>query len=359
MRFIGNKENLVETIYLTLKDRQIQGKTFGDFFSGTSNVGRFFKKKGYQVFSSDLLYFSYVLQRAYLVNNQEPTFEGILAQHSLPQNSLFSTPLTNVINYLNHIEGKEGFIYKNYTPEGTQLLAQPRMFFTAENAKKIDSIRQQIEDWRTQNLLTEDEYFVLLACLIESVPFYANISGVYAAFQKNWDARALKPFRLREIEIIESSHTHTAFNSNSVDVLEKFQTDLLYLDPPYNHRQYAPNYHILETIARYDNPEIKGVAGLRNYDNQKSLFCNAQTGIQELDRIARTGNFKYLILSYNSEGVMPQERIRETLEKYGSVELIEFDYLRFKSNNNGDAKHKKFIKEQLYLLANSNNPASF
>ncbi|TAG40470.1 MAG: DNA methyltransferase, partial [Cytophagia bacterium] len=141
-----------------------------------------------------------------------------------------------------------------------------------------------------------------------------------------------------------------AFNQNSVNLISEIQTDILYLDPPYNQRQYAPNYHLLETIAKHDNPIIKGVSGMRNYENQKSQFCNAETGLKELWNIAKNADYKYLVLSYNSEGIMPQMKIEETLSLFGDLDLVEFDYLDFKSNSNGESKTKKFIKEQLYIL---------
>ncbi len=194
MRFIGNKENLVEKIYQILQSKNILGNSFFDFFAGTSNVGQFFKKKSYQVFSSDLLYFSYVLQKAYIENNSEPQFDKLLPKLAIPNNLLFAKPLDLVIDYLNGIEQKEGFIFQNYTPKGTENLEIPRMYFSNENGKIIDGIRTQIEQWKEEALLSENEYFILLACLIETVPFYANISGVYAAFQKIWDARAVKKY---------------------------------------------------------------------------------------------------------------------------------------------------------------------
>jgi adenine-specific DNA-methyltransferase len=132
--------------------------------------------------------------------------------------------------------------------------------------------------------------------------------------------------------------------------LEKIKADIFYLDPPYNERQYAPNYHILETVAKYDSPKIKGVTGMRQYDEQKSKFCNAETALQELERVTKFGKYKFLILSYNSEGIMPQAKIMAILNKYGKTKFVEFEYLRFKSNSNGDSKHKKFIKEQLFIL---------
>jgi len=350
MRFIGNKTNLVDKIYNVLIRNNIKGDSIFDFFAGTSSVGKYYKIKNYKVFSSDLLYFSYVLQKAYIENNSSLKFTKLIEELGLKSNSLFTYPLLIVIDYLNNIQEIEGFIFKNYTPDGSKDLRIPRMFFSNENGKIIDSIRVKIEDWFSHTLINENEYFVLLACLIESVPFYANISGVYAAFHKKWDPRAVKKFELRPIETIINSKNNECFNDNSSNLLDKIEADIFYLDPPYNHRQYAPNYHILETIAKYDNPEIKGIAGLRDYQNQKSKFCNAKTGLEELDNICKYGKFKNLALSYNSEGVMPQKDIKEILNCYGSVKLEEFDYLRFKSNSNGESKTKKYIKEQLFLL---------
>jgi len=350
MRFIGNKENLVEKIYQIMLAKNIQGNSFFDFFAGTSNVGRFFKKKGYRVFSSDLLYFSYVLQKAYIENNEIANFEKLLSKLTIKNNALFANPLQQIVDYLNILPLQEGFISQNYTPQGTQNLEIPRMYFSNENGKIIDTIRIQIEVWKIENLITENEYFILLACLIETVPFYANISGVYAAFQKIWDARAVKKLILRPIEMVINDKENKVFNENSVNLISEIYTDILYLDPPYNQRQYAPNYHLLETIAKYDNPIIKGVSGMRSYENQKSQFCNAENALQDLYKIAKNASYNYLVLSYNSEGIMPQEKILQIFSLVGKVELVEFDYLRFKSNNNGDSKHKKIIQEQLYIL---------
>lgn len=350
MRFIGNKENLVEKIYSVMQSKGIKGDSFFDFFAGTTNVGRFFKKIGYQIYCSDLLYFSYVLQRASITNNNEPQFNNLLPKINHQSRYLLATPLQTVVDYLDRIDPVEGFIYNNYTPSGTADLEQPRMFFSDENGKKIDAIRIQIENWKTEELINEDEYFILLACLIETCPFYANITGVFAAFQKNWDPRAVKKLTMRTIEIVTNKRTNYSYNQNSADLIDKIKSDIYYLDPPYNQRQYAPNYHLLETIAKYDNPEIKGVAGLRDYQNEKSRFCNSKTALEELERIASIAECKHLLLSYNSEGIMPSAKIVTILQKYGNVELVEFEYLRFKSNNNGESKTKKHISEQLYVL---------
>ena len=345
MRYIGNKENLLDKIYQTMIDRGIDGNSFFDFFSGTTSVARFFKKRNYQIFSSDLLYFSFVLQKAYIENNQDLTFSKLLKNIDCKAHSLLPTPLETIVQHLNLIPDKQGFIYENYTPAGG------RMYYSEENGFRIDAIRQQIENWKKARLLTENEYFVLLACLVETIPYYANVAGVYAAFHKKWDPRATKRLVLRPIEMLVNDKKNFVYHTDSVSLIPKIEADIFYLDPPYNQRQYASNYHLMETIAKYDNPEIKGITGLRaNYEKEKSKFCNATTAMQELKKIAENGKFKTMILSYNNDGIMTETEILSILDKIGAVELIEFDYTRFKSNSNGKNRHKKYIKEQLYIL---------
>ena len=264
--------------------------------------------------------------------------------------NLFSYPLEIVAGYLNTLEGVEGFIYKNYTPAGTKDLSQPRMYFIDDNGKKIDAIRQQIENWKSEDLISETEYFILLACLIETIGFYSNIAGVYAAFHKTWDFRALRPLELRTIQFVDNHQKNIVYNDDSMNLLDKINVDILYLDPPYNERQYAPNYHILETIAKYDEPKLRGVTGMRDYSSQKSRFCNPTTALEDLNKIAKEAKYNFLVLSYNSEGIMPSEKILDILKQYGTVKLEQFEYARFKSNNNGLARTKKTVFEQLYIL---------
>jgi adenine-specific DNA-methyltransferase len=350
MRFIGNKEKLVDWIYDELKFTNLNGGLFFDFFSGTTNVGKHFKKRGYQIVSSDLLYTSFVLQKAYIENNSIPKFENLLDKIDPPISLFPNSSLEVVLNHLNNLKPIEGFIHNNYTPDGTNHLEIPRMYFTSSNGKKIDAIRTKIESWYVSKLITDNEYYILIACLIETVPFYANISGVYAAFHKKWDPRANKELKLRSINLIDNNKNNHVFNINSLNLIKEYDYDIIYLDPPYNSRQYAPNYHLLETIAKYDNPEIRGVSGMRDYSRQKSNFCVKSKALNELEIILRDANYKCLALSYNCEGIMASEDLKKLMSKYGRLSLKEYKYLRYKSNNNGLSKDKKYIKEQLYIL---------
>lgn len=351
MRYIGNKENIIEKIYQILLSNGIEGKSFFDFFSGTTNVAKFFKEKKYTVYSNDIMYMSYCLQKAYIENNDEPQFRELLARLDYTcTGALFASPLETVVEYLNTIPPVKGFIFQNYTPDGTKDLAMPRMYFSSENGQRIDAIRTKIEEWYKGELISESEYYILLACLIESISFYANVAGVYAAYQKKWDPRAVKRLELRPIKLLSNNKRNFVSNVDGMSIVSSIDVDILYLDPPYNERQYLPNYHLVETIARYDNPSIHGATGMRDYNGQKSSFCNAKTALADLEVIASEAKFKWLVMSYNSEGIMPQEDILAMLSKYGKAKLEQFEYARFKSNNNGEAKTKRTVFEQLYIL---------
>ena len=358
MRFIGSKVNLLDFIETSVKQKDIKGKTFCDLFSGTASVAKHFKKLGYKIISSDLLFFSYVLQKVYIEQNQYPSFVKLLKHLRIDpiEDTLFSSDSQNVkevIKYLNNVEGVEGFVYKNYSPEGTKDQSYSRKYFTGENAKRIDAIREKIEEWKKSNLISESEYYFLLASLIEAVPFVSNISGTYAAFLKEWDKRSFKKLTLEVPEIIRSKETHKVYNQDGLKVLDQVKgIDILYLDPPYNERQYAPNYHILETIAKWDKPQIKGVTGMRSYETQKSLFCNYKKGIKALGEIIKKDSFKHLLLSYNDEGIMPENEILKLFNKSGKSEVSERDYQRYKSNGNG--KQKNGVKEKIYYLKKVN-----
>lgn len=356
MRFIGCKENILEFIVDFIKQKDIKGKVFCDLFAGTASVAKRFKKIGYKIVSSDLLYFSFVIQKVYIEQNTYPKFSKLLKYLNIDpvEETLFTNDSQNaneIIKYLNKLDGIEGFIYKNYSPEGTSNKKYIRKYFTGENAQKMDAIRTKIQEWEKNKLINKNEFYFLLCALIEAVPFVANISGTYAAFLKEWDNRAFKKLTLEVPEIIKSNEKHKVFNIDGLDVLDKVKgIDILYLDPPYNERQYAPNYHILETIAKWDEPSIKGVTGMRPYQEQKSDFCNPLTGVEALGTIIKKGNYKHLLLSYNDEGIIPEDKIINLFDSAGKIEIAEQGYQRYKSHSRGNNKNGNRVKEKIYYV---------
>ncbi|MDO7253164.1 DNA adenine methylase [Helicobacter cappadocius] len=237
---------------------------------------------------------------------------------------------------------QEPFIYKNYSPNKYS----QRQYFSNENALRIDFIRQKIEEWKNKDFLNTSEYFYLLASLLESIPFISNIAGTYGAYLKHWDRRALKKIQLSELRIIENKKNNRCFNKNSNELIREISGDMLYIDPPYNSRQYAPNYHILETIAKYDNPLIYGKSGMRPYGDKKSNYCIKDKAANTLIDLIENANFKHILLSYSTEGIISVSEIEDILKKYardGSYELVKIPYRRYKHT-------PKDIEHNLYEL---------
>lgn len=340
MRYIGNKTNLLKNINQVVKEKcDGNEKVFCDLFSGTSSVARFFKNR-YKIISNDILYFSYVLQRATIVNNEIPNFEKL-------KNKL---NVENVLDYLENvnIEKKlsKTFIYDNYSPNDNC----ERMYLTPENAKRIDYVRTTIEKWKKENLIKENEYFYLLATLIEGVPFISNITGTYGAYLKKWDKRSFKKLELVRLNVVNNGEENECYSEDANELIKKITGDILYIDPPYNSRQYLPNYHLLETIARYDKPNIKGKTGIRTYDKEKSNYCIKTKVYSELEELICNAKFKHIIMSYNQEGILKEEEIEHILKKYGEKKTYKLYKIPYKQYQNKLTKKMEKHYEYIFYI---------
>ncbi len=319
MNYIGSKYSLMD--FLTEAITSVVGenagnRTFADLFAGTGVVGSTFKQKGYNVIANDIQYYSYVLNR-HLIGNNPP----IKAEQ---------------VDYLNALKGTEGFVYKNYC----QGSGSGRMYFTDENGMKCDSIRIELERLKNCGEIDEAQYYYLLASLINSIDKYANTASVYGAFLKKVKKSAAKEFKLELLPVVGGNEHNEVFNEDINSLIHRIDGDILYLDPPYNARQYCTNYHVLETIARYDNPELHGKSGLREYQAQKSKYCSTRTVVEEFDDLIRNADFQYIFLSYNNEGLMPFDVIRQTMEQYGEYTMFDTDYKRFRADKEENRNHK-------------------
>lgn len=326
MRFIGSKSLMIDNIKKVIDENVLDdSKSLCDIFSGTTSVSRYFKRN-YEIISNDIMYFSYVLQMATINNNNIPEFDGL-------KKIGIDDPLDFLESYnLDDIdfENSKYFISNNYAPSSSC----NRMYLTKENANRIDFIRLQIEEWKDKKIIKENEYFYLLACLIEAVPYVSNISGTYGAYLKHWDKRALNILELNRLEVLDNSQKNLAYNKDANKLVKEISGDILYIDPPYNSRQYVPNYHLLETLALYDYPEIKGVTGLRNYDDKKSKYCIKREVKNTFEELIKNAKFKHIIVSYSTDGLMTIKEIEDVLKKYGkndTYKLYKIPYRKYKS----------------------------
>lgn len=343
MNYIGSKTSLLSFLDHTIES-VVHGqgcRVFCDLFAGTGAVGRWFKTKGYQVIANDLQYYSYVLNKQYIETIQVPIFSQLKEVH--PQ--LFSTSsYEQVFQYLNTLPGKEGFIYQHYAAGGTRYAAVSRQYFSDENALKCDAIRQEIEYWKAQALLTETEYFFLLASLIEAIDKVANTASVYGAFLKQLKKTAQEPLVLVPAACVLSGEGHRVFNQDANQLIKTISTDILYLDPPYNHRQYAANYHLLETIARYDAPELYGDTGLRKAQDQRSTYSLKSKVKDSFTDLILNAKAKFIFLSYNNEGLLSLEDIQTVMSLRGDYRVFTQPHSRYKADKNRGYKAHKTLE---------------
>jgi len=353
MRYYGNKTKLLPFIERVVKNTGINGTSnFVDLFSGTCSVGSHFKRKGYTVIANDNLEFSYALSKTFIELNEQPTFHKLKKELNTKDNQ-------GIFDFLNNNQDyTECFVFKNYCPNGG------RMYFTDTNALKIDTNRTLFYEWKQNNIISELEYYYLLTSLLFGINLISNVSGTYAAYLKTWDKRALNPLRLQQLDIIESKNQNKAYKQDANELVKNINPDILYLDPPYNSRQYASNYFILELIAEgwfEKEPEIYGETGMRKYDHQKSDYASKAKAFNALeDLILNSAKSKCVLLSYNNEGIIPTQAIEQTLRRIGEVNTYCEDHKRYKSINQTKDDPQKTV-EYLFevkpnkMVNNTNN----
>jgi len=356
MNYIGSKLSLLE--FLEESINKVVGKTdkkvFCDLFAGTGIVGSYFKRRGYKIIANDIQYYSYVLNRHYIGNHKELNFAKLTKEITDLKSIDVKNRKNFVCNYLSDLKGVKGFIYKNYCLGGTKNKEESRQYFSDENGMRCDSIRQKIESWKKEKLISDDEYYFLITSLVESIDKYANTASVYGAFLKKLKKTAQNSLILKPAELIINDQDHEVFNENINEVVEKVKGDILYLDPPYNQRQYATNYHMLETIAKYDNPKIHGKTGLREYQNQKSLYCSRTQVKKAFKDLILKARAKYIFLSYNNEGLMTLGDIQEIMSLRGKYGNFTKEYNRFKADKSENRSYtaNKTVEYLHYVVCN-------
>jgi len=322
LRFIGSKQLLLENVEDMLA-KHITGseKVFLDLFAGTNVVGNYFKKD-YTVYSNDLLYFSYVNARAIIENSKELLFKGL-------KNNEINNPFVFLQESADKLDFDGSHYYEEaYTPTGDS------MYLTVENGKRIDYIRETIESWKNDSWITDGEYFYLLSSLIEAIPFVSNTTGTYGAYLKHWDKRAIKPLELVPLEVMNNQRENKAFNEDANELIKKLNVDIAYIDTPYNNRQYASNYHLLENVARNDKPVLKGKTRIFDWSDLRSDYAMKRNALKAMNDLIENINATHVVLSYNDEGIIPIDELVELMKKYsvgGTADVEHINYRKYKS----------------------------
>jgi adenine-specific DNA-methyltransferase len=213
-------------------------------------------------------------------------------------------------------------------------------------------MRQKIEEWKDTKRINDNQYFFLLSSLLENADAVANTASVYGAYLKHLKKSAQKTLLLKGAAFDLNDATHEVYNEDANSLINEIDGDVLYLDPPYNARQYGSNYHLLNTIARYDNFVPNGKTGLRNYD--RSLYCQKGKVSDVFENLIGNARFKYIFLSYNNEGLMSAQDVKRIMQKFGKYDLKTIPYQRFKADKTENRNHTATeTVEYLHILEKS------
>lgn len=356
MNYIGSKYSLLGEIEQMLADHRVPCDGIAlDLFAGSGAVAQLLKQRGHIVYANDWQHYACVTNVAFIELHDYPAFDALLGDpfwsgqiaHA-PQISILAysiqhrgTPVGDrscawVLSYLDALAGSSGPFFETYCQGGSA----GRTYFERENGRRIQAIRDQIEGWGQAGLITAAEKAWLIACLIESADRVANTASVYGAYLKRVKRTARQPLRLVALKPIASPHPaeqHRVFCQDGLALLQALTRAgageclrLIYIDPPYNHRQYAANYHILETIARWDLDRFvpRGITGLRDAGEQRSdysLRARVEDGFRRLFEAAHADS---ILFSYNNEGLLPEDRLLGLFEEFCSE--VDFRQIRFK-----------------------------
>ncbi|MDP9205893.1 MAG: DNA adenine methylase [Gemmatimonadota bacterium] len=340
MRYIGNKTRLLPFILRTLKRGGIRVGSVHDAFAGTASVSRALKEKGWRVHASDLLMSSYVFQRAYVVAEVANPLLGDMARD------------------LASLAPREGFVTEHFSP-ADRSGESGRMYFTPENAGRIDAAREELERWRKAQRIDDDSYYLLLAAIIEGADRVANTAGVYASYMKRWQQNAKRRFELIPEQPVKGAQPAEARLMDATDAARSIgEVDLLYIDPPYNARQYVAYYHIPEILARgwTDSvPAIRGKVGLLAGEEGRSQWSHGRRVQKLFSALLTATGARHALISFNSEGHLTPAALQSLLRRAsvdGGVAHYTQRYRRYRADSEREGRHYHGDNalEHLYLV---------
>ncbi|MGI9034040.1 MAG: DNA adenine methylase [Acidimicrobiales bacterium] len=330
IKYIGSKRRLVPVLGGMCAN--VRARTALDLFTGTTRVAQELKKRGVLVTATDIATYSHVFAQCYIETDA----------------SIVDLRAVNAaIHDLNQLAGKPGYFTDAFCIESR--------YFQPKNGERIDAIRDAIEERYSSSPL----YPVLLTSLIEAADRVDSTTGLQMAFLKQWAPRAHNDLELRVPELLPGQGV--AIRGDALDLARQLGPfDLAYLDPPYNQHRYFTNYHIWETLVRWDAPTAYGIA-CKRLDSRdqatKSPFNAKRRMPVALRQVVEDVDCRLLVLSYNDEAWISLEELTEMCSARGTVEVLTFDSKRYvgaqigiydpSGNKVGDVSH---LRNQEYIV---------
>ncbi|MDD4476618.1 MAG: DNA repair protein RadC [Patescibacteria group bacterium] len=319
-RYIGNKHKLIEWIF-SIINKECSGNSFADIFAGTGVVSAVATKHFEKVLLNDFLHSNHVIYRAFFGNEVWD-----------------KNKVDNIIKSYNNIYGgdlEDNYFSKNFGGK----------FFSNNSAKIIGFIRENIEE--NKKNLTDREYYILITSLLYTADKIANTVGHFDAYFKKEFVN--DSFFMKPIDPIDTQEI-SIFQEDTNDLAKKIKADVVYIDPPYNSRQYSRFYHVLETLAKWDKPKLHGVA-LKPDPENMSDYCRANAK-DKFAELVRDLDAQYLVVSYNntydsksnsSRNKITLQEIEKILQKKGPTKVFEKNYRHFNAGNTNFNNHKEYL----------------
>jgi len=322
-RYIGSKARMIDFISDTMKKEKIEFSSFLDLFGGTGIVGNFFNNQKTKVYVNDLLKSNYL------------SFLSWFGNEKIDKNKIKT--FINKYNSLSNLE--ENYFSLNFSDT----------YFSNDNCKKIGYIREDIESNYLANNLNTRERAILITSLLYAMDKIANTVGHYDAYRKNGNLDKKLELCMLDLKSNVNNKNNKVFNEDSNELVKSIKADVVYIDPPYNSRQYSDAYHLLENVAMWEKNEVHGVAKKMERNGIKSKYCSVSAPLAFKELIENI-NAKYIIVSYNNMGTkgagrsqakISDDDIINTLRMKGKVKIFETNFNQFNTGKTHIDNHKE------------------
>lgn len=307
-RYLGNKYKLLPFITGVVNDECPNITSIADIFAGTGAVSSAFTDK--VIITNDLMYSNYICNYAWFG-----------AEEYDPQ-----TIIDCVIRYNSLCDLEDNYMTDNFSDT----------YFSRDDCAKIGYIREDIECLYENGSINKRERAILITSLLYAMDKIANTCGHYDAYRKGvvFDKTLELYVPLAEVH---NNADNKCYNTDANELVKKIKSDLVYIDPPYNSRQYCDAYHLLENVARWEKPEVFGVAKKMDRSSMKSKYCT-QSATEAFELLIKDINAKYILLSYNNMAAKGNDRsnakisdddILRILKQKGEVKVFSESYKAF------------------------------
>ncbi len=338
--YIGNKRKLLGLINQAIaKTEVLPNGTFLDLFAGSGVVSRMAKKQGFRVISNDWEPYAKQINQCYITCNSAPAFTRFGGYE-------------NAIAALNSIVPIEDWITRHLCPDDDDHydIRKERLFYTHSNGMRIDAMRLQIEQWRTDGLLSDLEMSCLLAPMLYQACYTSNTSGVFKGFHNGWGGqtktalyRILSQFQPKPAVFYDNGQENTVYRMDAEQLAGKLResgetVDIAYLDPPYNQHPYGSNYHVLNTLTLWDHPPLtqqiegRNKAAIREdwRTDRRSSYNHRASAVSAYNALLQSLDAKYILTSYSTDGTIPLLALVEACLRRGQTDFVTQQYKRYR-----------------------------